>query len=90
MTAFTNPNLTLIQDLKIVQHNGMCWTYDRSIELSNYYCQENPNIILLNFSSVVDNSTIKIYNYNVIQKNILNERSARVAIAIKKTRTKIF
>ena len=85
MTTFTNPNLTLIQDLKIIQHNVLCWTNDRSIELSNYYCQENPDIILLNSTSVIDNSKIKIYNYNVIQKNILNERSAGVAIAIKKT-----
>ena len=85
MTMFVNPNLTLIQDLKIIQHNVLCWTNERSVELSNYYRQENPDIILLNSTSVINNNKIKIYNYNVIQKNILNEPSAGVAIAIKKT-----
>ena len=85
MIIYNNPNLTLIQDHKIIQHNVLCWTNERSIELSNYYRQENPDIILLNSTSVINNNKIKIYNYNVIQKNILNERSAGVAIAIKKT-----
>ena len=85
MIIFNNPNLTLIQDLKIIQHNVLCWTKERSIELCNYYHQENPDIILLNSTSVINNNKIKIYNYNVIQKNILNERSAGVAIATKKT-----
>ena len=85
MIIYNNPNLTLIQDLKIIQHNVLCWTKDRSIELCNYYHQENPDIILLNSTSVINNNKIKIYNYNVIQRDILNERSAGVAIAIKKT-----
>ena len=84
MIIYNNPNLTLIQDLKIIQHNVLCWTNERSIELCNYYRQENPDIILLNSTSVINNNKIKIYNYNIIQKNILNERSAGVAIAIKK------
>ena len=84
MTMFYDPNLTLIQDLKIIQHNVLWWTNERSIELCNYYRQENPDIILLNSTSIINNNKIKIYNYNVIQKNILNERSAGVAIAIKK------
>ena len=85
MTMFNTPNLTFIQDLKIIQHNVLWWTNESSIELCNYYHQENPDIILLNSSSVINNNKIKIYNYNVIQKNILNERSAGVAIAIRKT-----
>ena len=84
MTTYHNHNLTLIQDLKIIQHNVLCWTKERSIELSNYYRQENPDVILLNSTSIINNNKIKIYNYNIIQKNILNQRSAGVAIAIKK------
>ena len=84
MIIYNNPNLTLIQDLKIIQHNVLCWTKERSIELCNYYRQENPDVILLNSTSVINNNKIKIYNYNVIQKNVLNQRSAGVAIAIKK------
>ena len=79
-----NTNINLIQDLRIVQHNVMCWTRDRSIELCNYYRQENPDIILLNSTSTLNNNIIKIYNYNVIQRNILNEHSAGIAITIRK------
>ena len=84
MPTLNNININLIQDLKIVQHNVMCWTKNRSIELCNYYRQENPDIILLNSTSALNNNIIKIYNYNVIQRNILNEHSAGIAIAIRK------
>ena len=84
MPTLNNTNINLIQDLKIVQHNVMCWTKDRSIELCNYYRQENPDIILLNSTSTLNNNIIKIYNYNVIQRNILNEHSAGIAIEIRK------
>ena len=79
-----NLNNNLIQDLKIVQHNVLHWTKDRSTELANYYRQENPDIILLNSTSIINNNIMKIYNYNIIQKNALNERNAGVAIGIKK------
>ena len=74
-----------LQDIKIVQHNVMYWTKERAIELCNYYRHENPDLILLNSTSIINNEIIKIYNYNVVQKNTLNERHAGVAIAIKKT-----
>ena len=35
MKMFNTPNLTLIQDLKIIQHNVLWWTNERSIELCN-------------------------------------------------------
>ena len=84
MPTLNNTDTNLIQDLKIVQHNVMCWTKNRSIELCNYYRQENPDIILLNSTSTLNNKMIKIHNYNVIQRNILNEHSAGTAIAIRK------
>ena len=43
------------------------------IDQLNYviiYRQENPDIILLNSTSTLNNNIIKIYNYNVIQRNI--------------------
>ena len=46
----------------------MHWATERAIELSDYYHHENPDIILLNSTSVINNDKIKIYNYNIIQK----------------------
>ena len=83
MNINLNRNNDLIQDLKIVQHNVLHWTAERSIELANYYRQENPDIILLNSTSIINND-IKIYNYNIIQKNALNERHAGIAVAMRK------
>ena len=77
-------NVHLIQDIKIIQHNVMHWTTERAVELCNYYRHENPDLILLNSTSIINNENIKIYNYNVIQKNTLNERHTGIAIAIKK------
>ena len=79
-----NNNNNLIQDIKIIQHNVMHWTKERSIELSNYYRPKNLDIILMNSTSVINENKIKIYSYNIIQKNFLNERSAGIAIAIGK------
>ena len=79
-----NNSNNLIQDIKIVQHNVMCWTPERAIELSKYYLLENPDINLLNSTSVNDNNKIKIYNYNIIQRNMLSERSAGTDIAVRK------
>ena len=79
-----NNNNNLIQDVRIIQHNVMHWTKERPVELSNYYRSENPDIILMNSTSVINEDKIKIYKYNIIQKNVLNERSAGIAIAIRK------
>ena len=72
-------------NLKIVQHNVLAWTDERSKELSAVYNKINPAIILLNSVSVRDNKPVKIYNYNVYSKNHLNEFQAGVAIAVRKT-----
>ena len=81
-----NNNNDLIQDLKIVQHNVLYWKQKDPLSngLFNYYRLENPDLILINSTSVINNNIMKIYNYNVIQKNSLNERHAGIAIAIKK------
>ena len=65
----------------------MHWTTKWATELSNYYRHENPDIFLLNSTSVINNDKIKIYNYNIIQKNAINERDAGIAIAIRKNIT---
>ena len=85
-TGYNNYNNfdNLLQDIKIVQHNVRWWTTDRAIELSNYYRLENPDIILLNSTSINDDQKIKIHNYNVTQKNMLGEGSAGIAIAVRK------
>ena len=43
----------------------------------------NADIILLNSTSTFDTERIRIYNYNVIQRNALTERNAGIAIAIR-------
>ena len=84
MHRINNNNIDLLQVVKIVQHNVMFWTKERAVELSNYYHLENPDFILLNSTSVTNNSRIKIYNYNILQNNALNERAAGIAIPVRK------
>ena len=80
-----NNNVHLIQDIKIVQHNVMHWTTERAVELCNYYHHENPDLILLNSTSIINYGKIKIYNYNVTHTRKKNyERHAGIAIAVKK------
>ena len=71
-------------NLKIVQHNVLPWTDERSKELTAFYNKINPDIILSNSVSVRDHKQVKIYNYNVYSKNHLNEIQAGVAIAVRK------
>ena len=73
------------QELKIIQHNVLYWTKVRAIELCNLYNRLNPDLILLNSTSVVDNQPIKIFNYDVHTRNHLNEAHSGVAIAIRKS-----
>ena len=53
-------------------------------ELANYYNRENADVILMNATSINDDISIKLFNYNVHQKKVNSERHAGVAIAIKK------
>ena len=73
-----------IQDIKILQHNVQHWSRERAIELGNYYRRENPDVILLNSTGMTDRNNIKITNYNVTSRNLLNERHAGVAVAVHK------
>ena len=73
------------QELSIIQHNVLYWMKDRANELSNLYNKFQPDLILLNSTSIIDNQIIKIYNYNIHAKNYLNEAHAGIAIAIKKS-----
>ena len=70
--------------LKIIQQNVLKWTFTRKNELSNYYIKEDPDIILLNSTGISDDIKIKIFNYNVHQKNTYGEDHAGVAIAIRR------
>ena len=77
-------NRTLIQEVKILQHNVQHWSKERAIELGNYYRKENPDILLLSSTSNIDQSKMKIFNYNVTCRNIMNEAHAGVVVAIRK------
>ena len=48
------------------------------------YFTYNPDIILLNSTGIRDKDPIKIFNYNVHQKNKEGEDHAGVAVAVKK------
>ena len=76
-------NTRLYNNISIIQHNVHTWTDERAIELSNYYNLHNPDVILLNSTSR-PNKTVKIFNYNVYERNYLNEYQAGIAIAVKK------
>ena len=56
----------------------------RKNELYNTYISENPDVILLNSTGVRNQEKIKIFQYNVYQKNKYNEPRAGIAIAIKR------
>ena len=85
MATFNNNinNTRLYNNLLIIQHNVHTWTDERAIELFNYYNLHNPDVILLNSVSLRQDKTVKIFNYNVYERN-LNEFQAGIAIAIKK------
>ena len=76
-------NTRLYNNISIIQHNVHTWTDERAIELSNYYNLHNPDVILLNSTSR-PNKTVKIFDYNVYERNYLNEFQAGIAIAVKK------
>ena len=72
-----------MEEITIVQHNVLSRTTIKANELTNIYQKINPDVILLNSTSKLENEKIKIYNYNVSQKNVRNEQHAGIAIAIK-------
>ena len=72
-----------MEQIKIVQHNIVKWTYNRRNELYNIYAKENPDIIILNSTGIPDTERIKMYTYKTYQKNKEGEEHAGVAIAIK-------
>ena len=74
-----------IRKIKIIQHNVVKWTSARKNELSNYYIKEQADIILLNSTGIPNENRIKLFNYNIYQKNISGEESPGIAVAIKRT-----
>lgn len=70
--------------LKIIQHNVLAWTYNRRNELYNVYREIDPDIVLINAHGMKESQRIKMFNYNVYQRNHLDENNAGVAIAIKR------
>lgn len=69
--------------LKIVQHNVLAWTFQRKNELYNIYRTIDPDIILINAHGRKNEERIKLFTYNVYQRNTENEINAGVAIAVK-------
>ena len=74
----------MIKDRKILQHNTVKRTKNRRNELSNYYLKKDPDILLSNSTGNPDEDRIKIFMYNVYQKNIDGERNYGIATTIKR------
>ena len=73
-----------INKIKVIQHNVLKWTYVRGNELSNYFQNENADVILMNSTGIPDQTRIKNFNCNIYQRNVLSEANAGIAIAVKK------
>ena len=73
-----------LNSIKIIAQNVIKWTFQRRNELSNYYRGEDPDIILLNSTGVGDDESIKVFNYNIHQKNLYGEQHAGIAIAVRR------
>ena len=59
-----------LSTIKIIQQNVLKWTFNRRNELTNYYMKMDPDVILLNATGLRDSERIKIFNYNVYQRNV--------------------
>ena len=68
--------------LKIIQHNVRSWNTNKTA-LTNIYNTLDPHIILINETSITNNNTFKIFNYNTHYCNKNNTRNRGVGIAIK-------
>ena len=71
------------QTLTIIQHNVQTWTTKRHA-LTNIYNGLDPDVILLNETSIKDSDRLSIFNYNVYTTNRLNQQCSGAAIAIRK------
>lgn len=72
-----------LNKLQILQHNVRHWD-SSNFALNNIYRTIDPHIILINSHGKKKGEIIKIYNYDVYQRNVLNETNSGVAIAIRK------
>ena len=68
--------------LTVIQHNVQSWKTNKNA-LTNIYNTLDPDIILLNETSVKDTDRLKIFNYNIYRTNRLNERYSGAAIAVR-------
>ena len=72
-----------LSHLTIIQHNVRNWRNNKHV-FANIYNNFNPEIILLNETSLTGNQSLKIFNYNVFKSNKPNERNRGTAIAIRR------
>ena len=80
----TNQYRRDLSTIKIIQRNVLKWTFNRRNELSNMYIKEDPKVLLLSSTGMKGDQVMKIFNYNIYQRNIASEDSAAIAIAVKR------
>ena len=87
MTNTTNLHtFDRLRQLTIVQQNVQSWNTNRH-SLTNIYNDIDPDIILLNETSVLQNERLTIFNYNIYRTNHSDERHSGAAIAIRRNLT---
>ena len=67
-----------INTLQIIQHNVLAWKKHKYIPISG------PHIILINAQGCKNTEEIKIFNYQIIQKNYTNQLHDGAAIAVRR------
>lgn len=68
---------------RILQHNVLQWNIQR-FELANTYAAHQTAIIFINSHGQKVQDRMKIFQYNIYQRNASGERADGVAVAIKK------
>ena len=72
-----------METITVIQHNVLTWN-NRKHKLYNTYVENYSDIIILNSTGVMDSEIIKMYNYNVYQRNTQGELHAGIVIAVRK------
>lgn len=74
-----------MEGITILQHNVLQWSFRRRLELSNIYLSLSPDVVLLNSTGIPDTERIRLFNYNVYQRNRSGEANSGSAIAVRKS-----
>ena len=75
--------MAAIETLNIIQQNVLSWRTHKT-QLKQIYSTLNPHLILINSHGCKEGEDIKIYNYNISQKNFSNGPHDGVAMGVRR------